>query len=144
MWWSPERARPGTELPTEPALLAALAAGPQDAKAAYVDDVAKGPLVATPPAPGTVTATTENKELGVTEWTLSNGVRVSLKPTDFQNDSVAFTAQLAGGTTLASDADFIAADNVGSIIETSGAGDASAIQLHKTLAGTGIDVGTWW
>ena len=51
----------------------------------YSDDVAAGPLVPTPPAPGPVVETEDLGE-GVTRWTLANGVRVLLKPTDFQND----------------------------------------------------------
>ncbi len=38
--------------------------------------------------PGTVVATRTIPEIGVTEWTLSNGVRVVVKPTDFKSDEV--------------------------------------------------------
>ena len=38
---------------------------------------------------------------GITEWTLSNGVRVVLKPTTFKQDEILFRAFSPGGTSLA-------------------------------------------
>jgi zinc protease len=40
-----------------------------------------------------------DSEIGVTVLTLSNGVEVWLKPTDFKNDQIVFTAYAKGGTT---------------------------------------------
>ena len=53
-------------------------------------------------------ATSTNDALGITEWRLSNGVRVVLKPTTFKQDEILFRAVSPGGTSLASDEDFIA------------------------------------
>ena len=52
-------------------------------------------------------STTATKPAGITEWTLSNGVRVVLDPTTFKQDEVLFRAFSPGGT-LASDQDFVA------------------------------------
>ena len=41
---------------------------------------------------------------GITEWTLSNGVRVVLQPTTFKQDEILFRAFSPGGTSLAADA----------------------------------------
>ena len=41
-----------------------------------------------PPAAGSIVAESEDKALGLTMLTLSNGVKVILKPTDFSNDQV--------------------------------------------------------
>ena len=38
---------------------------------------------------------------GITEWTLSNGVRVVLEPTTFKQDEILFRAFSPGGTSLA-------------------------------------------
>ena len=46
---------------------------------------------------------------GITEWTLSNGATVVLKPTTLREDQILFRAAAPGGTSLASDADFISA-----------------------------------
>lgn len=47
--------------------------------------------------PGKVTARTETTDLGVTQLTLSNGVRVNLKPTEFDKDSINITFAVDGG-----------------------------------------------
>lgn len=47
--------------------------------------------------PGKVTARTEAADLGVTQLTLSNGVRVNLKPTEFDKDSINITFAVDGG-----------------------------------------------
>ena len=47
---------------------------------------------------------------GITEWTLSNGVRVVLEPTTFKQDEILFRAFSPGGTSLASDQDYVAAE----------------------------------
>ena len=62
-----------------------------------------------PPARGTIVKTTERPEAGITEWTLSNGATVVLKPTTLKEDQILFRATAPGGTSLASDADFIPA-----------------------------------
>ncbi len=63
---------------------------------AYVDEVITDPLIAKLPAPGKITATKEGK-YGTTEFTLSNGARVIVKPTDFKQDEVVMTAYRDGG-----------------------------------------------
>ncbi|MBK7076057.1 MAG: insulinase family protein [Myxococcales bacterium] len=124
-------------LPAEAALAAAVAAGAAKATAPYVDDAASGPLVAAPPTPGTITARRELPEIGASEWTLSNGVTVVLKRTLWKNGEVLIGGTSPGGTSLASDADFVAADSADELAAASGAGTLSAVQLDKALAGSG-------
>ena len=45
-----------------------------------------------PPQPGTIVRTTARPEAGVTEWTLSNGATVVLKPTTLRADQILFRA----------------------------------------------------
>ncbi len=54
-------------------------------------------LVEKPPAPGKVASRRTVPEIGATVLTLSNGVEVWLKPTDFKNDQILFTAYAPGG-----------------------------------------------
>jgi zinc protease len=129
------------KLPEKGALLAAVEAGGAAGAQAYVDDAIEGPLVATPPLPSTIKSRRTIAELGVTEWTLSNGIRVVLKPTDFQNDSVVLTAFSLGGSSLAKDADYVAAAHAAEIVAAGGAGKWSATQLDKALSGTGVQIG---
>jgi zinc protease len=74
--------------------------------------------------------------LGITEWRLSNGVRVVLKPTMFKQDEILFRAVSPGGTSLASDADFIPAETASAVIAQGGLGEFSRIDLERVLAGT--------
>ena len=64
---------------------------------AYVDEVITEPLIAQLPAPGKVTAVKDNAVTGAKEFTLSNGVKVVVKPTDFAADEILFTAFRKGG-----------------------------------------------
>ncbi len=125
-------------LPGEAALAAAVAAGAALATTAYVDDAASGPLVAAPPTPGTITASRELPEIGATEWTLSNGVTVVLKRTLWKNGEVLLGGVSPGGTSLATDAEFVAADSADELAAASGAGALTAVQLDKALAGSGV------
>ena len=58
-----------------------------------------------------------------------------LKPTTFKDDEIVFSAQSHGGTSLASDADFIAAQTAASVVQSGGLGKLSAIELNKALTG---------
>ena len=79
-------------------------------------------------------------EVGVTEWTLSNGVRVLVKPTDFQADQVLMRAYSPGGTSLVSDRDYVAGATATAVVEAGGVGAFSAITLGKRLAGKAVSV----
>src|SRR6185312_9959241 len=106
----------------------------------YVDKTSDKPLMATKPTPGKVTDTKEIKELGITEWTLSNGVKVFLKPTDFKNDEILFSAYRWGGTSLYSNADYMSAANAAQITDQSGLGQFSSTTLEKMLTGKVVGV----
>ena len=101
----------------------------------YVDTVASAALLESLPAPGKIVKTSTNDKLGLTIWELSNGVRVVLKPTNFRADEIIFRASSPGGTSLASDADYIPASTATQVINTGGVAKFSAIDLGKMLAG---------
>ncbi|MBC8053545.1 MAG: insulinase family protein [Sphingobacteriaceae bacterium] len=107
---------------------------------AYVDQVSDKPLLAAKPAPGKVVSETKIDEIGVTELRLSNGVKVILKPTDFKNDEIAFSAFSPGGTSLYPDADFQSASYASTIVTRGGVGEFNSIQLPKLLTGKRVSV----
>ena len=121
-------------VPTEASLAAVIKDAGAAALTAYVDTVSATPLLEPLPKPGTV-AKAESRPSGLTEWTLSNGVRVVLQPTTFKQDEVLFRAFSPGGTSLAADGDFIAAETADRIVAQGGLGTLSAIDLSKKLAG---------
>ncbi|HWK56274.1 MAG TPA: insulinase family protein [Parapedobacter sp.] len=108
--------------------------------APYDDDVQDVPLLEELPEPGTVVNRHERPELGVTELTLSNGIRVVLKPTDFKNDEISLTAFSPGGTALYDDKDFLSAAYAASVVGGSGLGYYDATQLSKYLSGKKVSV----
>jgi zinc protease len=103
---------------------------------AYEDSVSTQPLLARLPDAGAIAATVSSEELGITEWRLSNGARAVLKPTTFQQDEILFRAISAGGTSLASDEAFLAADTATAVLSQGGLGELRLVDLEKVLAGT--------
>jgi zinc protease len=107
---------------------------------AYVDAATGQSLMEAPPPRGTIVKTTARPEAGITEWTLSNGATVVLKPTTLKEDQILFRAEAPGGTSLASDADFIPARVADDVIAASGVGRFNAVTLDKILAGKAVAV----
>ncbi|MDQ8153047.1 MAG: insulinase family protein [Gemmatimonadota bacterium] len=126
-------ARPDVILPTDSALRTVFSKVKGAALAAYVDSTADQPLVARPPTPGRVVTSRAIDDLGITEWTLSNGVRVLLKPTDFKNDQVLLSGRRAGGYSVLGDADHKVATLSEFVL--GGAGEFSENQLRRMLTG---------
>ena len=117
----------------------------------YVDDAGKGltayedktldsPLLATQPTASPVVDEKQIKDIGVTEWTLKNGVRVVLKPTTFKNDQILFSASSLGGTSLYDLKDFQSARFSSTLAAMGGTGAYNQIQLGKFLSGKQVSV----
>jgi len=107
---------------------------------AYVDNVSDKPLLKTLPVPGQIVSEKKRETIGVTEFKLSNGVKVIVKPTDFKNDELIFNAYSPGGTSLYSDADYESAARASALVNYGGLADYSLIQLSKYLSGKKIAV----
>lgn len=128
---APEKEK--ASLPTEAQLLAALKNASNNVTA-YVDNAVNKPLLEKKPVAGKVVKEEKNEKVGITTLTLSNGIKVLLKPTDFKNDQVIFNSFSKGGTSLATDANLQSAGAVG-LITAGGVGDFNPTQLNKLLAG---------
>jgi zinc protease len=125
----------GVAVASEQDLKAALAKAERAELEAWADALAGRDLVEKAPAPGKVTARREIPEVGATVLTLSNGVEVWLKPTDFKSDQVLFTSYALGGASLASPEDYREATLVTSLVGLGGLGGLSPVDLSKLLAG---------
>ncbi len=106
----------------------------------YVDKVSKKPLIDKLPPAGTVTAKQTDAVVGTTTLTLSNGIKVVLKPTDFKNDEIIIRARSFGGTSQAAGPDFESARLASEVVGASGIADLSQIELDKKLSGKNVSV----
>src|SRR5262249_55849987 len=101
----------------------------------WEDKAASAPLVSKPPAPGKITKEKKIDAIGVTEWTLGNGARVIVKPTDFETDNIAITGVSPGRLATAKDADYNNARSGDDVAGLGGVGELDADALGKALAG---------
>jgi len=124
----------GIKIPTEKDLLAVIHSVEKKKIAAYVDKVSDEPLVRNKPQAGKIVHEEKIPELGLTQWKLSNGIRVVLKPTDFKNDEILFTSFSPGGNSLVKDKDYIAAVTATAVISEGGLGSFNKIELQKKLS----------
>jgi zinc protease len=106
----------------------------------FRDSSGSRPLMAYQPKPGKVVSQKTIDTLKVTELTLTNGVRVILKPTAFKNDEVTFRAFGAGGTSLYADSDVDAAVSADKLITSFGVGELNPVQLNAALTGKVVKV----
>ncbi|HET7552258.1 MAG TPA: insulinase family protein [Gemmatimonadaceae bacterium] len=133
-------ARDSANVPTGAELVALADSVEATQVVAYVDSAATGDLVENPPEPGRIVGSRTISDIGVTEWKLSNGARVLLKPTDFKDDQLVFRAFSPGGTSLAPDSLFVPARTATSVVVVGGVGHFSATELEKALAGKSVNV----
>jgi zinc protease len=106
---------------------------------AVADEVNNQPLLAMMPVPGKVIENKPVAAIGTSLLTLSNGIRVILKPTDFKNDEIRFGAFSPGGTSVYADASYVNASNAG-LIAGFGVGNFNPVQLDKMFAGKIFEV----
>jgi zinc protease len=145
--WFPDRNRlvvvaapdaAGGALPTQAQLAEVVKTASARRPGAYVDSVTTQALMDAPPPRGAIVRTTERPEAGITEWTLSNGATVVLKPTTLKADQILFRALAPGGTSLASDADFRSARVADDAVRAGGVGAFGVVTLEKMLAGKAV------
>ncbi|MDQ1151392.1 M16 family metallopeptidase [Sphingobacterium zeae] len=127
-------------LPTEAAVMSWVKAVEESQVAAYDDKVSDLPLLSKEPVKGEVVSSKSIDAVQAKELTLSNGVKVILKPTDFKNDEIQIMAYSPGGTSRYSDADYFSAANASSLIDASGVGQMSNIELTKYLSGKDVSI----
>lgn len=124
------------KVPTKAEVLQAIA----DTKAANLqpkaEETLNKPLIDKAPKEGKVKKVATNNKLGTTEWTLSNGVKVIFKTTNFKKDEILLSAFSEGGLSKVKDVnDLPSAMLATSIVGSNGLGNFSQIELGKILTG---------
>ena len=130
----------GMVYPTEAEILDILNKTKAEEITAYVDKVSDEPLMKEAPKAGKIVKTEEGP-FGSTALTLSNGVRVVLKTTDFKADEIRMRAFSPGGTSVFGTKEALQLKMLNSVTGLGGLGNFSNVDLEKVLAGKKATIG---
>ena len=132
----------GEVIPTKEEVLAQLNGMKQLDVKPYEDKVSNEPLMKEAPKGGKIVSEKADAIYGTTELTLSNGVKVYVKKTDFKADEIRMSAFSLGGTSLLPDSDKLNFNQgiLNGVISAGGLGDFSNVELTKMLAGKKVSV----
>jgi zinc protease len=128
------------QLPGNDELLKSLMAASKKPVTAYEEKALASSLLDKEPAAGKITVETKNEKLGTTELTLSNGITVTIKPTQLKNDEIKMDAWRWGGYHRFDLADKENAQYAAQIINEMGVKDMSPTDLQKFLSGKTVSV----
>jgi len=106
----------------------------------YKEKELREELMLSMPEPGEVKQKSYLESVDVTTITLSNGMKVHFKPTDYKNEEIIFTGTSKGGTSLYPDEDHYSASYASVLVNVMGIGDFSPSDLKKVLAGKNVQV----
>ena len=107
---------------------------------AYVDEVITDPLIMKAPKNGSIKKESAG-QFGTTVFTLSNGAKVVVKPTDFKQDEIIMEAFKDGGKRAYASSDAANVILVGDMYETAKIGNFDRVKLQKYLAGKNVSLG---
>ena len=126
--------------PTESAIREIIEQIDYEELTAYEDNTVMEPLMTTLPEKGSILKEVRDEEKGTTVWTLSNGAKVVVKPTDFKQDEILVQGFALGGTSVLDDryvAEIKMMDDAASV---GGLANFSATSLKRNLAGKNVEV----
>ena len=129
----------GLVLPTELQIENVITATQQLSYAPYVEAQVPEHLMTHLPKPGSIVSEKAFKH-GFTEWTLSNGMKVYVKKTDFAADAVSMRMQADGGTSVFGDEDIPNFPLINSAITDAGVAQFDAMVLRRMLTGKSVRV----
>jgi zinc protease len=128
------------QLPSDTELLSIVETAHQLPVKAYEEKTVTQSLMDQLPVAGKIVSEKKNALLGITDLVFSNGITVTLKPTDFKNDEIKMDAWRWGGIHNYSLADKENAQYATSLVQAMGVKDLSPIDLGKFLSGKTVDV----
>lgn len=128
----------GYNIPTETEIEKTILAAQQKQYDAYQEEEIPNTLMPTLPTPGKIVEEKPYGKFGVTEITLSNGMKVYVKSTDYQADQVTMTMKADGGTSVYNNNDILNFAFLTSAVTEAGVGNFTATKLRKALAGKSV------
>ena len=128
--------------PTEAELVGVLAAVAEAEIEANAEENLNEPFLDEAALKGAAVNSEKETVFGATEWTLKNGVKVVVLPTQYKKDQVLFDIELKGGKNAVATEDLVAfEDNIWSLfVQNSGISKFSGTQVPKMLAGKSLSV----
>jgi zinc protease len=133
--------KPEITVPTQDELLAVFHSSKTKEVIAYEDRPLAASLMQMPSDKGTVVKNEKLKQYDVRQWTLSNGIKVLLKKTDFKQDEIIMNAQSFGGICRMEDSDWLSSVLLSTLVGEMGMGEHSASDLKKIMAGKRASTG---
>ena len=128
------------QLPDNNKLLKAVEVATAKPVKAYEEKAVATALLDKDPVPGKITGETKNEKLGTTDFTLSNGITIRIKPTTLKNDEIMMDAWRWGGFHKYPLVDKENASNAAPIIKQMGVKDMTPIELRKFMSGKTFSV----
>jgi zinc protease len=107
---------------------------------ADAEKVVNNNLLDKEPVAGKIVSENTDKELAATTYTLSNGVKVTVKKTDFKSDEIVLTAVKNGGGNNYPATDKANVKFMSDVIESMGYGHFTPSQLTDALAGKTVSL----
>jgi zinc protease len=99
----------------------------------YVEEVSSASLLTEPLPSGEVITERIHEELEIREWVFSNGVRIWLKQTDFDEDMIQWTGLKEGGYSLMEDESLYSTKCLSSAMKLAGAGPHTLDDLSRLM-----------
>jgi zinc protease len=128
------------KLPSSDSLLQQMIAAARKPVTAYEEKAIAARLLDKDPVAGRIVGETKNAKLGTADFIFSNGITVTLKPTNFKNDQILMDAWRWGGFHKYDLADKDNAKNAAILVTQMGVKDLSPTDLQKFLSGKTVSV----
>lgn len=127
-------------LPTDRALLTMTQKGLQQTVKPMEEKQVSTTLIKNKPTAGKIVGQEKDADLGTTTYTLSNGIKVTVKKTDYKSDEILMSGLKKGGTNSYGLADKSNAKYAVSVAASMGFGDFTPSDLEKATAGKTANV----
>ena len=131
--------KPEVQLPTEAQLEEVILAAQQLNYAPYTEPEVADRFITRLPQPGSIVSEKPYRH-GFTELTLSNGMKVYARKTDFSADAVSIRIKADGGTSLYPDSDIPNFSLISSAVAEGGIGDFDQSTMRKMLKGKSVRI----
>lgn len=127
------------DVPTAQQIESVILAAQRQTYAPYQETQLSQSLISQQPQAGTIVSEKPYRH-GFTQLTLSNGMKVYTRKTDYEADAVTFSMRADGGTSLYGDEDIPNFAFVTSAVTEGGVGEFDAVTLRKMLTGKSVRV----